>query len=72
MLELLAKGPPTQSKVQQHQRSEVKNRDERGGEPEHGEITTKEQAKTIPASQETDYDCGEEWDDDDLLRDMTF
>lgn len=24
----------------------------------------------IPASQETDYDGGEEWDDDDLLRDM--
>ncbi|KAK5635979.1 hypothetical protein RRF57_011691 [Xylaria bambusicola] len=24
----------------------------------------------MSASQETDYDCGEEWDDDDLLCDM--
>ncbi|KAI1346059.1 hypothetical protein F5Y01DRAFT_308580 [Xylaria sp. FL0043] len=29
-----------------------------------------ERTMAVSASQETDYDCGEEWDDDDLLCDM--
>ncbi|KAI1201181.1 hypothetical protein F5X97DRAFT_290573 [Nemania serpens] len=47
---------------------------EKEGKSEHpnrrNEITNEEleaMMTTIPASQETDYDCGEEWDDDDLL-----
>ncbi|KAI3329556.1 hypothetical protein F4824DRAFT_381419 [Ustulina deusta] len=71
MLELLAKGP-----AQQKQRSSAANK-HRGDGAEHTEkknqTTTNESyaiTTTLPASQETDYDCGEEWDDDDLLCDM--
>ncbi|TGJ86659.1 hypothetical protein E0Z10_g2113 [Xylaria hypoxylon] len=78
MLELLAKRP---TPPQEKQRSSAPNRDtgkngDRGdgaGYTEKNQTTTEEYhavATTIPASQETDYDCGGEWDDDDLLCDM--
>ncbi|KAI8625638.1 hypothetical protein F5Y19DRAFT_261918 [Xylariaceae sp. FL1651] len=66
MLELLAHGS-TQNKPQQ--RPGVYKAKESGKHIERQE-RNEEQAMTIPASQETDYDCGEDWDDDDLLRDI--
>ncbi|KAI0976479.1 hypothetical protein F4678DRAFT_417329 [Xylaria arbuscula] len=77
MLELLAaKGSAPSSQKQrlsgagniaeqQQQRQTDKGKDSASIENELCTRTT-----TIPASQETDYDCGEEWDDDDLLCDM--
>ncbi|KAI0541861.1 hypothetical protein GGR58DRAFT_455359 [Xylaria digitata] len=70
MLELLAKRP-----IPPGRGSSPPNGDRGDGTrcTERNQTTTKEShatAATIPASQETDYDCGEEWDDDDLLCDM--
>ncbi|KAI0427355.1 hypothetical protein F5Y09DRAFT_316464 [Xylaria sp. FL1042] len=73
MLELLAKGsaPPPKEKQRPSGPNIL-----RVGRVEHTDKnckTTREPCAittTIPASQETDYDCGEEWDDDDLLCDM--
>ncbi|RWA10211.1 hypothetical protein EKO27_g4902 [Xylaria grammica] len=69
MLELLAKGPSSQQK----QASSALNKDRGDGVGYAVKPRTTEEshlmATTISASQETDYDCGEEWDDD-LLRDI--
>ncbi|KAI1114556.1 hypothetical protein F5Y14DRAFT_163598 [Nemania sp. NC0429] len=46
-------------------------KDRKGEHPSWSNEITNEELEammmTIPASQETDYDCGEVWDDDDLL-----
>ncbi|KAI2621039.1 hypothetical protein GGS21DRAFT_536187 [Xylaria nigripes] len=67
MLELLAKGP-TQRK-QSSATSMDKCRDNNKDKNEHADEKnqTRNEVKAMSASQETDYDCGEEWDDD-LLR----
>ncbi|KAI1419168.1 hypothetical protein F5Y12DRAFT_286315 [Xylaria sp. FL1777] len=72
MLQLLAKGPmPLQHKQQPtalngHGEDAPENRDTKNRATEEYCAMT----ISIPASQETDYDCGEEWDDEDLLRDI--
>jgi hypothetical protein len=82
MLELLAQGPRQsrqriEKSAQDHSRVSV-NKNRYGGKltvtGDQNPISTAEEEQamiTIPASQETDYDSGEDlWDDDDLLRDM--
>ncbi|KAJ3571806.1 hypothetical protein NPX13_g5260 [Xylaria arbuscula] len=86
MLELLAKGPalPPQPSRQHKQkqpstpldgqqrgnRAAAENTEERSQIPTSERPSALTTRTTISASQETDYDCGEEWDDDDLLCDM--
>ncbi|KAI0189433.1 hypothetical protein F4808DRAFT_445515 [Astrocystis sublimbata] len=57
MLELLAKGPKQKSKP-------------KPTKPVANEAKDGKTSITIPASQETDYDCGEEWDDDEMFFDI--
>ncbi|KAF2966690.1 hypothetical protein GQX73_g6881 [Xylaria multiplex] len=71
MLELLDKGP---TPPRRGHGSSPPNGDRGDGArcSEKNQITKESHATAaiISASQETDYDCGEEWDDDDLLCDM--
>ncbi|KAI0402656.1 hypothetical protein F4802DRAFT_348495 [Xylaria palmicola] len=68
MLELLTKAP--------HKNTHGKaDRDGQGEESESGQARKEQPPQqaavtSFSASQETDYDCGEEWDADDLLCDM--
>ncbi|KAI0103792.1 hypothetical protein GGR51DRAFT_241288 [Nemania sp. FL0031] len=78
MLELLAKGPKQKSGARPDMLATDRNNKYReankskGGYPDQKDDMPKDEfcamMTTISASQETDYDGGEEWDDDDLLR----
>ncbi|KAI1822521.1 hypothetical protein F4861DRAFT_514263 [Xylaria intraflava] len=69
MLELLAKGSAQQKQSPAAPADKNKTRNGRVG-GSNVQATNEPKPITIPASQETDYDGGEEWDDDDLLRDI--
>ncbi|KAI0468388.1 hypothetical protein F4859DRAFT_491466 [Xylaria cf. heliscus] len=71
MLELLAKAPKQKPDTHVTNRGTTRDRGEDRRRHGNSDQTKPSQGMmTIPASQETDYDCGEEWDDDDLLCDM--
>ncbi|KAI1121544.1 hypothetical protein F5Y10DRAFT_98390 [Nemania abortiva] len=75
MLELLAKGPKQKPGARADMAANGNSRygevnKDKSGRLEQSDQTTEEfraMMTTIPASQETDYDGGEEWDDDELL-----
>ncbi|KAI1161893.1 hypothetical protein F5B18DRAFT_626176 [Nemania serpens] len=84
MLELLAKGPKQRSDTRMKPMDQkpagggntdgngTRGKDRESEHSNRGNDITNEELEAmmtmITASQETDYDCGEEWDDDDLLR----
>ncbi|KAI8946777.1 hypothetical protein F4801DRAFT_40642 [Xylaria longipes] len=71
MLELLAKAPKQKPDTHVTDRGTDGDGDQDRSRHANSDQTDASRAMmTIPASQETDYDCGEEWDDDDLLCDM--
>ncbi|KAI0435575.1 hypothetical protein F4803DRAFT_545106 [Xylaria telfairii] len=71
MLELLAKGPKKDKDTHLMNRNVDRDKDkDRSRYNNSDRMKAVEGITSPPASQETDYDCGEEWDDDDLFHGM--
>ncbi|KAI1740001.1 hypothetical protein F4680DRAFT_448612 [Xylaria scruposa] len=70
MLELLAKAPKQKPDAHVANRKDGGKERSRDANSDQKKASSQTKTMTISASQETDYDGGVDWDDDDLLCDM--